>query len=113
MCTDCQHEDWILQNLCTSSYSGPSEKEKALIRGDKAGGGVAEVQEADEVPEDQVQEVRCLATNLTPSLCAISRQVDNSFGFQAIVPEGTQKSADNAFWIRECIFCRQRSKCRK
>ena len=37
------------KNLCTSSYSGPSEKEKALIRGGKAEGGVAEVQEADEV----------------------------------------------------------------
>ena len=46
---DCQHEDWILQNSCTSSYSGPSEKEKTLIRGGKAGGGVAQVQEADEV----------------------------------------------------------------
>ena len=47
-CLDCQHEDWILQNFCTSSYSGPSEKEKALIGGGKAGGGVTEVRKADE-----------------------------------------------------------------
>ena len=39
-----------LQNSCRSSYSGRSEKEEALIGGGKAGGEVADQQEADEVP---------------------------------------------------------------
>ena len=46
---DCQHEDWILQNSCTSSYSGHSEKEKSEVGGGKAGGWVAEQPEADEI----------------------------------------------------------------
>ena len=49
LCLDSTQENWILQNSCRSSYSGRSEKEKALIGGDKAGGGVAEQPEADEI----------------------------------------------------------------
>ena len=48
-CLDSTQENWILQNSCRSSYSGPYEKEKALIGGGKAGGGVADQPEADEI----------------------------------------------------------------
>ena len=45
---DSQHEDWILQNSCTSSYSGHSEKEKSEVGGGKAKGRVANQPEVDE-----------------------------------------------------------------
>ena len=49
-CSDSTQENWIFTELLPKQLQWFSEKEKTTIGGGKAGGWVAEQQEADEVP---------------------------------------------------------------